>query len=271
MSEIRRENEPRPVFRRPLIRAAAAAVAVAAIALSVLSVVDVFGANGPSIVAKAQAALEVSENTVLHFKVVSRENGDSSTTRSTETWQSTSIPVTMRYLETVSPGKAPKERQYDASGIQRIYDPETNTIYEIDRQTATDQQIPFDENEMEAIFLKFKEDALDLMESEDVKIESATLENGREVVRITSTSSGAAGVPGTYVIDAETGEPLQWQTGNGQGTLTMDITLEKLPATDENLKLMDLVAQHPDAKIRSDPAAFKQAFERLFTVDGHYN
>ncbi len=267
MSEIRRQNERRPVFRRPLVRGAVAAVTVAAIALAVLSVVDVFGANGPSIVEKARAALAVPENTVLHFKAVSTENGDSSTMWSAEIWQSTSTPAAMRCAETVFPGRAPAERQYDASGTQRIYDPETNTIYEVDRQTASDRQIPRAEAEMEAIFLKFKKDALDLLESKDARIENATLPNGREVIRITSTTPGAAGAPGTYVIDAQTSEPLQWQAGDGQSALTMDITLEKLPATDENLKLIDLVAQHPDAITHDDPAAYKQAFDRLFTID----
>ncbi len=267
MSEIRRESETQPVFRRPLVRGAVAAVAVAVIALAVLSVVDVFGANGPSIVEKAQAALAVPENAVLHFKAVSTENGDSSTTWSAEIWQSTSTPAAMRGAETVFPGMAPAERQQDASGTQRIYDPETNTIYEIGGQAAAEMQIPRDENEIEEIFLTFKRDALDLLRSGDAKIENATLKNGRKVVRITSTTPGAAGAPSTYVIDAETSEPLQWHAGNGQGALTMDITLERLPATDENLKLTDLVVQHPDATICTDPAAYKQAFDRLFTVN----
>ncbi|MBN1460859.1 MAG: hypothetical protein JXA57_15105 [Armatimonadetes bacterium] len=267
MSPSTTAQRTRQLGRRKLIWRAALVAGTAVVVLTVLSIVNVFGANGPSIVDKAQAALATPENTVLHFKAVSLENGDVSTTWFTETWQSTSSPAVTRCLETGSPGNAPAERQYAASGIQRIYDPETNTIYEINRQTATDQQIPFDETEMETIFSSFKKHALDLLESKDAKVENATLENGRKVIRITSTTPHAAGAPSTYVIDAETSEPLQWHAGNGQSALTMNITLEKLPATGENLKLTDLAAQHPDATLCTDPAAYKQAFDRLFTVD----
>jgi hypothetical protein len=263
MSEVRRQGQHRPVplFRRPIIRGATIAVGVAVVALVVLSVVNVFGSGGPSIVKKAEAALAVPVNTLIHFRTDgSQDNGDGTTaTWSDETWLSNAAQSALRRIEVTS-SSAPAETALSEAGLYQLYDPDTNTVYQ--RQAAAGseeakiaQSLVSEGGE----FQQFKNDALKLVQSPDAKVEEHVDFNGRDATRITSADGRVV-----YFVDPKSSDPLGWQTiGDGGGTI-MRISYEKLPVTAENLKLVDLIKQHAGAKIDTDPAHYDKALGKLF-------
>jgi hypothetical protein len=272
MSEIQRQGEERPrlerpprlrpvpFFRRPIVRGAAIAVGVAVVALVVLSVVDVFGAGGPSIVEKAQAALVVPDNTIVHFKLSgSQDNGDGTTASwSDESWLSGSASALRRIETTAEAGAV--ETALNGSGLYQIYDPETNTIYQ-QQMAAGSKEAKIAQSLVSngGEFHQFKGDAFKLLQSAGAKVEEHLDYEGREATRITSADGQL-----TYVIDSATGNPLEWQTKGELGNSTLRISFEKLAATPENMALVDLGKLHEGATIDTDAAHYEQAEGRAF-------
>ncbi len=249
LSETSRRAERRSLFRRPLVRGTAVAVGLAVVVLGVLSLVNVFGSNGPSIVGKAQAALEVPANLVLHFKTAgTQDNGDgTSVSWADETWQLGSSQQSWRRIETSS-DVAPAETAHTGQGYSQVYDPATNTIYQASESVSqTDSPDTF------------KAEAMNLLNSGSAKVDGHVAVDGRDAMRIVSADGSL-----TYIVDAKTGEPIEWQTKGAGGGVTMRLTFEKLPALSDNLKLVDLVSQHPGAALDSDPQHYRDAVARAF-------
>jgi hypothetical protein len=248
LSEIGKDTDRRPFYRRPLVIRAAAAVAVVVIVLAVLSVVDVFGPNGPSLVEKAQAALVVPGDVVLHFKTSGfQDDGDGTTAEwSDETWQLGASPEVWRRVE-LSTGAPILETAHTADGTTQVYDAEANTIY----QTPGGLAIP-DGPEY------FRAEVTKLLDSGTAKEDGHVDFEGRDAVRIVSDDGSQ-----TYIVDAKTGEPLQWQTKGTMGGVTLRITYDKLPATEANSALAELAKQHPGAAVDTDPQHYQDAIGRL--------
>ena len=83
--------------RRRLLGGAAVAAAAAAVSLGVLSALP---NGGPSVVQRAMAALDSSDNTILHYQMsAEQQNGDGSVaTWHSETWQLLMAPFTRRQI-----------------------------------------------------------------------------------------------------------------------------------------------------------------------------
>jgi hypothetical protein len=83
--------------RRRTVRAAAVLAVVAAAALGLLSAL---GTGGPSIVQRAAAALQSSDDTILHYRFdATQRNGDGTVvTWKQETWQLRVAPYTRRQI-----------------------------------------------------------------------------------------------------------------------------------------------------------------------------
>ena len=112
--------------RRRLLRGAALSAAAAAVALGTLAVLP---GGRSSVVGPAAAALEVSDNTILHMEVRGEQhNPDGSVVRwQSESWQLSEAPFTRRQIEIGSDGiRAESVVQGDT---QELFDAETNTIY----------------------------------------------------------------------------------------------------------------------------------------------
>jgi hypothetical protein len=248
LSEIRKESQGQPFFRKPLVWRVAAGIAVVAVVLAVLSVVDVFGPNGPSLIEKAQAAVTVQENVVVHLKTTGfQDNGDGTTAEwSDETWQLSSALQVCRRVEIVS-GAPTLETAQTAGGWSQVYDAETNTIYQVQGGVVTPDGPE-----------TFRAMVTDLLDSGGTKADEHLTFQGLDAVRIVSADGSQ-----TYIVDAKTGEPLQWQTRGTNGSVTMRITYEKLPATDANAVLVDLAKQHPGAAIDSDQQHYQDALGKL--------
>jgi hypothetical protein len=120
--------------RRRIVRAAAVLAVVAAGALGLLSALT--NGGGPSVVERAAAALQASDDTILHFQIdAEQQNGDgTSVSWHSETWQLRVAPFTRRQIQVESDGiRAESVTQGETN---ELYDSRTDTIY-----TATGQEL----------------------------------------------------------------------------------------------------------------------------------
>jgi hypothetical protein len=71
----------------------------------------------------------------------------------------------------------------------------------------------------------------------------------------------------TYVVDARTYDPLELRTrGTGGGTVLRFVTYERLPVTDATRALLSIAAQHGDAPVVRDAAAYQAAVAKAFPI-----
>jgi hypothetical protein len=83
---------------------------------------------------------------------------------------------------------------------------------------------------------------------------------GRDAIRIESPDGKQF-----YLLDAATYAPIEWTSaGNGGGVTLRFPVYEELPVNSESMKLLDLEAQHPEARVVRDPSAYRVAEGRLF-------
>jgi hypothetical protein len=112
--------------RRRAVRMAALSVAAGAVALGLLSVLP---AQAPSVVERAAAALQASEDTILHFELRGEQrnlDGSVVTWRS-ETWQLRVPPYTRRQIEVGPEGL--RAETLTSGETAQLYDARRNTIY----------------------------------------------------------------------------------------------------------------------------------------------
>ncbi|MBN1629118.1 MAG: hypothetical protein JW990_05100 [Thermoleophilia bacterium] len=257
MSEIRRDQERRSFLRRPVGRRVAVAFGVAVLALAVLSVVDVFGAGGPSIVERATAALDPGENAIVHVKIRGTETGPDGYQASwtEESWTRTESPYTRRDIMAFA-GAPVMETVWDTEGFWASYDAETDTIHMPPVEDTTETVEP------EADV--YRELILRLLTSGDAVSEGADSVDGREVIRIASTGDYGSAADGTrygvsYYVDPDTKNPVKWRT-TGEGGRVVEIhfdAYEYLAADETNLKLLDLRVQYPQAAIDTDRPSYQ--------------
>ena len=217
--------------------------------LAVLSIVNVFGADGPSIVDKAVAALAPGENTILHVRItgtrVGRRRIRAAWTE--ESWASRQLPYLRRDIQAYE-GSPVVETVTDSTGFSQSYDGTANTIHQPAKGgaffTAGGQEDPY------------RDMILGLLGSGDAAVDGHETVDGRRVTRIASTKGYGTAPDGTkngtvYLIDATTNNPVEWRMTRDGGKV-VDIhfdVYEHLPATEENLALLDLAAQHPGATL----------------------
>jgi|tagenome__1003787_1003787.scaffolds.fasta_scaffold20981338_3 hypothetical protein len=113
--------------RRRTMRGAAVLAVVAATALGVLSAL---GSGGPSVVERAAAALQSSDDSILHYRMNAvQQNGDgTSATWSSETWQLRVAPYTRRQIEVDGSGGTRAE-SVTSGDTNELYDSSNDTIY----------------------------------------------------------------------------------------------------------------------------------------------
>lgn len=123
--------------RRRRRRAMRGAVVLAAVAAAALGLLSAFGSSGPSVVERAAAALQPSDDSILHFKFdATQQNGDGTVaTWSQETWQLRVAPYTRRQIEVVGTDGVRAE-SLNRGDTNELYDATTDTIY-----VATDQEL----------------------------------------------------------------------------------------------------------------------------------
>jgi len=112
--------------RRRLLSAAILPAAIAAVAVGVL--VGLPGGSSPA-VGRAAAALQVSDNTILHMDMrAEQHNPDGSVVRwQSESWQLGEAPFTRRQIEIGSDGI--RAESLTRGDVNELYDAKTDTIY----------------------------------------------------------------------------------------------------------------------------------------------
>jgi hypothetical protein len=113
--------------RRRQIRGA---VVLAAAAAATLGLLSVLGTGGPSVVARAAAALRSSDESILHYRLnAEQQNPDGSVaTWRSETWQLRVAPYTRRQIEVDGSGGIRAE-SLTRGDTKELYDANTDTIY----------------------------------------------------------------------------------------------------------------------------------------------
>jgi hypothetical protein len=235
--------------RRRLAWQGAMVAAAAVIVLTVLSIVNVFGADGPSIVDKAMAALDPSGNAIVHAKITGSEStGDGyASDWVEESWILTSAPYTRRDIRAFADSPI-EETVQDGNGLLQTYVVATNTIYR-PQATGGSGYKEGDPNPYTGMILP-------MLQSGEAVVEGSETIDGRECVVIAATKERGTRSDGTaygtwYVVDAETNYPVEWRMapyGGGSVIVHFDV-YEQLPVDETSLALLDLAAQHPGAAV----------------------
>ena len=241
----------RSTRRRRLIWQGALVAGAAVIVLAVLSIVNVFGAGGPSIVEKAVAALNPNENAIVHVKITGTESADGgySDTWTEESWTSISSPYLRRDVQAF-PSSPVSEMVFDDTGFYQVYDAASNTIY----QPPGMGTAGFASEQLN----QYTDMIRELLQSGNAVVDGTETIAGREVTRIVATKDYGTAPDGTkygtwYYVDRDTMIPVEWRETRDGGKV-VDIhfdVYEQLRATEENLALLDLAAQHPGATLNT--------------------
>jgi len=125
--------------RRRMVRSAVVLAAVAAAALGLLSV---FGAGGPSVVDRAAAALQSSDDSILHYSFdATQQNGDGTVaTWHQETWQLLVPPYTRRQI--ADDPRSPRAESVSTGDLNELYDASNDTIYVVTNQELVAARMP---------------------------------------------------------------------------------------------------------------------------------
>ena len=120
--------------RRHMVRGAAVLAVVAAAALGLLNVLT---GGGPSVVQRAAAALQTSDDSILHYQFdATQQNGDGTVaTWNQETWQLRVAPYTRRQIA-VDGTDGVRAESVSSGDTNELYDAGTGTIY-----IATNQEL----------------------------------------------------------------------------------------------------------------------------------
>jgi hypothetical protein len=281
-----RTDRRRTTTRRRATRLGVVALAGAAVALGVFASLPGGGESGG--VARAAAVLRVSSGTILHTDMTGRQdNPDGSVaTWRDERWQLMAPPFDARQVET-SFGVRAETATSDTKS--QLYDAATNTIY----THEPEPKLRFEKGPSEGTLRLVVPQAdgtsyTKVIRKADVKKLSgdAQSQSGDEPFRtkiLMLLSAGKAKEAGhvevggrdalklelgdgsTYLVDADTYDPIEYTTRGTGGSTTLTFrAYEKLPASPENRALLSLRAQHPDARVDDSAAHYEAAQARLF-------
>jgi hypothetical protein len=229
-----------PQRRKPrrTLRALALAVPLALVAL-VVGIRPGSGAK-PSpeqVLARAAAATLAPAESVRHSVYVDRVARTGCELRS-EWWTTTSRPFQERNIEGYADGYQVDWAlvQRDDAIVEQLYDAAADTIYEATTETAG---------------LTFQDPATPMRQA---------IEAGTATITGESTLDGRAvwvvqGGGVRYLVDETTYETLELIVRQNGGETTRRTSAEYLPATDDNLALLDERRQHPTATVVSVTAS----------------
>jgi hypothetical protein len=257
--ESAKNHHPLSRRTRRLIWEGVAAVGVAAVVLAVLSIVNVFGSGGPSIVEKAVAALDPGNNAIVHVKISGHETGADgySSNWTEESWARNAFPYTARLVQAFD-GAPVTETVQDDSGFAQTYVAESNTIYQPPQSGAFhavgDQSFAF------------RDMILEMLNSGEAVAEGHETIAGQDCLRIAATKDYGAAADGTkygtwYFVDAKTMNPVEWRlTRDGGKAETMHFDIyEQLPVNADSLALLDLATQHTGATLNTNLEDYQKA------------
>jgi hypothetical protein len=257
----RGRRSQRLALRTALVGAAAAAV--------VLGVFSALPGADPSVVERATAALTASDGTILHVVMTgtAKSLDGREVPMRVESWQASSAPFDRRDITTVN-GR--RQESAVVNGLVQLYDPSTNTAYVSQlRKHATDggsHEKPDASTHHQAnppakrgAADSYRTKIMALLGSGTAHEAGHVTVAGRDAIRIVSDHDGLE-----LTVDASTYDPIEWRVTKGGRTLRVSFPVfERLPATAASIGLTSVTAQHPDARIDTDPDHFEAAAQRL--------
>lgn len=242
---------PRARVRQTMRRVALAGAGLAVVALAVLFLGTRSG--NPGVVARAAAAIERPEGTVLHYRLI----GHRIVSDYIEVWQTTTADG-RQLVRTIAQGTGPgNSRCLMESSIVLSFDqrsmvatswhPATGVGYRSRVITMQPGETAFPDGFAE---IRRHLDEGDLVETGRTEVD------GRSAIRLAPKDPSGLPREGrfgdltqkfVYYVDAETYRPLRWVVWDGQ---YYDVeAFEYLPPTAENLALVSVPGAHPGATI----------------------
>ncbi len=235
-AQLSEQLQARPRRRlRTRLTFGAAAVAAAAIAVAIVALIGTGGSGGlapadAAIIHHAIRAITSPANSIVHVKETGVQNG---TPVAAEWWQQTSPP----YANRVTKGPVGQQGEAADNGTTSFqYDAGANTIY-----ARPDSSPP--------------------TLIDPISIVAEELAHGSAQVAGTVTIDGAS----LYKIDLPNGvvgyfdrtdyRPMYLDNPQRDGSVVRVrvVTYEQLPMTPENEKLLSITAQHPTARVETNP------------------
>lgn len=224
--------------RRPRVRAfvsAAAALATAS-AVAVAALVGAGGTGGPATAAAAVmrrtlAVVTPPGGTIVHVKTVQDQNGVEFVG---EWWQESSPPYASRGVK----GTVGHSAEFADDGTTSyMYDPTSNTLYE-----QPDSAPPTSQDPVSVI--------RQALASGDATVTGTTTIDGTALYAIALSNGVTAYVDESTYVPRYIDEPQR----DGSTARLDVVTYEQLPATPQNVRALDLAAQHPDARVDTSPS-----------------
>lgn len=282
---IARELARRHARRRAVTVKTAVLAAVATVAVVAAGATRDLTGQGPSIVERAAAALATPPESILHIRMTAtQDNGDgTSVSWQSESWQATYPPRPRRQIERFGSELA-AETASSGAGIVEVYDPASQTVFvaseselvegvqpqqaptpKTARGNARPTAEPWDDRpaveqlEFDGSAESLRKQVRELLAAGRGSIQRGVRAGDREAVRITFAAGRIS-----YLVDADTYAPIELRTRGTAASVVLRFPVyEVLPATEANRALLRLVAQHPDARVVRDAAAFRAAQARL--------
>lgn len=107
---------------------------------------------------------------------------------------------------------------------------------------------------------EFRSEILALLNSGRVVVTGHVTVDGRDAIRLESLDGKKI-----YVVDASTSAPIEWTTTGESGGVTLRFgAYEELPVDSDSMALLDLEAQHPNARVTHDVKAYMADEARLY-------
>lgn len=106
----------------------------------------------------------------------------------------------------------------------------------------------------------FRSTILELLNAGKLQVVGQITVDGRDAIKLASPDGKQ-----TYIVDAQTYDPIEWTTRGTTGGVTMRFPVyEKLPVDDQSQEFLSLQAQHPGATVVRDVHAYMAAESRLY-------
>jgi hypothetical protein len=234
--QLATRSHPRRRRRRSMrVAFGTAVVSVAAAAIAIVALVGTDGSGGPAtadaaIIRHALIAVSSPANEILHVKVVGVQNGMAI---AGESWQQTSAPYASRYMK----GEIGHQGEFSDNGTTSFqYDAPTNTIHsqrDVSRATFTN---PISQIRQE-------------LASGQAQLVGTVVIDGAALYKI-DLPNGLVGY-----FDERRSRPRYLDNPQSDGTvLRMRVAAyEYLPMTKSNRALLSVTAQHPYARVDTNP------------------
>jgi hypothetical protein len=213
-----------------------AAVSAAVIAAAIVALIGTGGSGEPSsadaaIIQHAIRAITSPANIIVHVKETGVQNG---TPVAAEWWQQTSPPYAIRMIK----GPVGEEGEVAGDGTTRFqYDASTNTIYQRPDSSALTLTDPIST-------------VREQLASGNAQVAGTDTIDGQSLVKIELPNGVIAYFDGTDYRPVYLDNPQR----DGSVVRTRVVTYEELSTTTENEKLLSITAQHPNARVDTNPS-----------------